>query len=375
MRIFIPRDTGFLSFLNWFMGSVSSTKEPLYPFLNTHLQHLINKKSQNFCYNDVRVLNSWFLYFEPIVYSEFPKDEDSHESVSMEDVLECFKQRKVTQGWSGAIEFLFFHIADFVRHSEQSELFSKWREKSHEIYSRYIRPKPHILRAVNELSARVCAEAEVSDMTQFIGVHYRNPSHVKEQGKILFRDYFDKIDELLVKHPDSHIYLATDTDLAVAVFKERYGSLLHYSRSVYRTSVDDFVDWVFARENSPTDKEGFVGGKGYDSHAKVSETMDPHRCRKMGEDILVDMLMISKCAYFVHTISNFTITLSYVNPKIELLSVKDIDPAKYIQKEPASLNTQDSDEVFSSIRVRNQPEDLLEADRMYFNKVEGILNH
>jgi len=373
MRVFIPRDTGFLSFLNWLMGSICLTKEPLYPFMNIEIQKTINKKLEHFCYNDKTVVNSWFLYFEPIVYdfksSQNPEN-SSHETIHIKDVLTCIQKKQVTQGWDGAKEFLFFHIADLLRNNKRKHVFQEWRNRTHKLFSKCIRPKPHITNKVNEIEAKLCLEASVQTMESFIAVHYRNPSHVKEQGKIHFQNYFDKIDDILQKQPDLHIYLATDTEFAVAVFKQKYESRLHYLQDVYRTSADDFIDWIFARDSEPTNKEGFVGGKGYDSHAKVAETMEPDRCRKMGIDVLVDMLLISKCKFFVHTISNFTITLSYVNPNIELVAAKEIDQIAYLkQMKKEALEMQGKrDDKFACITVRDKPDDFEKTQCMFFNK-------
>lgn len=366
-----------MSFLNWLMGSICLTKEPLYPFMNIEVQKAMNKKLSNFCYNDKTVPNSWFLYFEPIVYDR----NSSHETIRIQDVLKCLQKRQVTQGWDGAKEFLFFHIADHLRNHHQKHLFQEWRNRTHKLFSRYIRPKPYILNKVNEMQVQFCKEANVATMESFIAVHYRNPTHVKEQGKIYFEDYFDKIDNILKKEPALHIYLATDTEFAVAVFKQKYAHRLHYLRDVYRTSADDFIDWIFARDSESTDNEGFVGGKGYDSHSKVSETMEPERCRKMGIDVLVDVLLISKCKFFVHTISNFTITLSYLNPNIELIAAKKIDQLAYLkqlkkealERQGSNLGTEASPfdklgKEFTRIKVRDKPDDFAKTDCIFFNK-------
>lgn len=381
MRVFIPRDTGFLSFLNWLMGSICLTKEPLYPFMNMELQKTINKKLDHFCYNDKTVVNSWFLYFEPIVYDfkTSQKIDRSHETLHIKDVLTCIQNKQVTQGWDGAKEFLFFHIADILRNHDRKQVFQQWRNRTHKVFSRYIRPKPYITNKVNQIVTELCLEANVPTMESFIAVHHRNPSHVKEQGKIHFQEYFDKIDDILNRQPDLHIYLATDTEFAVAVFKQKYEGRLHYLRDVYRTSADDLIDWIFARDSEPTDKEGFVGGKGYDSHAKVAETMEPERCRKMGIDVLLDIFLISKCKFFVHTISNFTITLSYLNPTIELVAVKEIDQIAYLKQmkkevlemQRSNLATVPFDKPgneWTCIKVRDNPDDFEKTDRMFFNK-------
>ena len=383
MRVFIPRDTGFLSFLNWFMGSLCVTKEPLFPLLNYDIQKVINKDCKNFCYNARAVFNSWFLYFEPI---RFKNEHIKHENLDPSSLMKTLLQKKITQGWDGSKEFMFFPIAEALRRKADPKVFQRWRNIMHVRFSSLIRPNKTILTTVDLLHKRICGEAGTD---RFIAVHYRNPSHVKEQGEVRFEDYFSKIDELLEKCPTHHIYLATDTDLGVAVFKQRYGSILHYSDDVYRTSMDDFMEWVYNRSTKTTDREGFVGGKGYDSHAKASEKMDSKLCVKMGVDVLTDVLMIAKCDYFVHTISNFTITLSYVNPTIELVSVNervDLNPVNErvdsnsvadssSANERVDSNPVDSSEKnmdfghvsFENITVKKDADNLFGTKCLYFN--------
>lgn len=365
MRLFIPRDTGFLSFLNWFMGSLCVTREELFPLMNHDIQKIVNVNSKNFCYNDSTLFNSWFLYFEPI---RFKNETLKHEELNPKVVLENIMSRKITQGWDGSKEFMFFPIADALRRKADPEAFKRWRNVVHLFFLKHIRPRRHILDMVDSLHKRICTEAGTD---RFIAVHFRNPSHVKEQGELRFDQYFLKIDALLKTHPNHHIYLATDTQLGVAVFKERYGSILHYSKEVYRTSVDDFMDWVYMRCNKDTDDEGFVGGKGYDSHAKISEAMDPVLCRKMGTDVLVDVLLIAKCQYFVHTISNFTITLSYVNPMIELISVNEKETTIPVEAHESNshpcVNTKKSTVPFGNVMVKSKPDDMVHTNCLYFN--------
>lgn len=374
MRLFIPRDTGFLSFLNWFMGSLCVTRDELFPLLNYDIQKALNVHSKNFCYNDKTVFNSWFLYFEPI---RFKNETLKHEHLNPEAILELFRKRAITQGWDGSKEFLFFPIADALRRKADPESFQRWRNVVHLFFLKHIRPRRHILERVDSLHKRICAKAGTD---RFIAVHYRNPSHVKEQGEVRFEQYFLKIDALLKAHPNHHIYLATDTELGIAVFKQRYGGILHHSTDVYRTSVDDFMDWVYTRASKETDREGFVGGKGYDSHAKVSERMDPALCTKMGTDVLVDIFMIAKCQYFVHTISNFTITLSYVNPTIELVSVNEqpitvpieghgSNSSGFRQFESSSSSTDQTipSTFFGTVTVKSTPDDIINTKCLYFN--------
>ena len=123
-------------------------------------------------------------------------------------------------------------------------------------------------------------------------------------------------------YPSKPIFLATDTDLSVAVFKNRYGDRLIYDTGIYRSSVDDILDWSFERSYKETDDVGLVGGKGYDSHSKLSQNHDNKLGTEMGIEVLVDAELLCRCSHFVHTISNITIAVSYLDPDVIMVPVK-----------------------------------------------------
>jgi hypothetical protein len=43
----------------------------------------------------------------------------------------------------------------------------------------------------------------------------------------------------------------------------------------------------------------------------------------MGVEVLVDAELLSRCSHFVHTVSNMTIAVSYLNPDVILIPVKE----------------------------------------------------
>ena len=313
MALFIPRDAGFLSVLNWYV-SVRCLNEKVYPFVHREVLELVNKRCNHFCYYDTNVENSWFLFFEPTDYT--------HKTIDLQTVLHHVRNNRYTQGWEGRKELMFFPIADRFRKSNQVQ-FQKWRNEINALFRRNIRYSVLVTETIAKKERAFTHVANVPNMRSFVGVHYRNPSHCKEQGIVHFKDYFKCIDTILEKHPSQRIFLATDTELGVAVFKNRYGSRLIYDTDVHRTSADDFLDWCFARSSHETDGEGLVGGKGYDAHAKLAQNHDNELGKDMGVEVLVDAELLSRCSHFVHTVSNMTIAVSYLNPDVILIPVKE----------------------------------------------------
>jgi hypothetical protein len=211
---------------------------------------------------------------------------------------------KRTQGEIAPSEF---RIPSETTKLMKSDTFQAWRFGVHCFYAKYVKPRQYILAQV----AKVC-EAFSEHM---IAVHFRHPSHCCEQGAIYLQEYFDLIDKH-TKH-NTKIYLATDTEFGVAAFKHKYGDRIVYNTAISRTSIDNILEWAFARGNAKTDNVGFVGNKGYELHhenAGMSGT-------KLGEDVICDVLTICRCNVFIHSLSNIALAVSYINPHIEMVMV------------------------------------------------------
>lgn len=300
--VFVPRDAGFFSVFNFFIGMLS-TGAKIYPFWNTSAIKSINALDtiQHFCYVDASKENSWFEYFKPIVFDE---DDHIHTSLNMSNIYEY----AISKGDISPSEFLIPKKEHFLKGD-----IGDWRQRIHECYCRYIR----ISDPVQNLAHMFVAECFPDEDTPVIAVHYRHPSHCCEEGFIPVSKYFEKVDELLQKHPSAHVFLATDTHFGVVAFKDKYGEKLIYNISITRTSLDNLLEWAYARGLGETDTVGFINNKGYELQHVVCA--DNTTSTKIGYDVLVDALCLSKCNWFVHTLSNVSFAVSYINPNIDMI--------------------------------------------------------
>lgn len=291
--MFVPRDAGFFSVFNYFIGLVHSGYK-VYPYWNYSKTLEINKRElRHFCYMDKTIDNSWFEYFEPIKY--YKNDENNLKN-----------NFKIIQGEETPKEFKY---VNFRQNLQMINNFSVWRRAVNLTYNQYIKVNKNILKIVDDT---------IKSDEDIIGVHYRHPSHHCEQGKVYFKDYFEKIDNILIQFPDAKIFLASDNDLGIIVFKDRYKEKIIYNQDVKRTSVDNILEWSFASLDAKSDKLGFINNVGYQSHYDAEQSI------KMGKDVLIDALCLSKCRWLVHAVSNITFAVSYINPNIELLYVNSV---------------------------------------------------
>ena len=295
-----PRDAGFFSVFNYFMGLLS-TDAIVYPFWNAQYMKIINRIShlQHFCYLNPNIENSWFEYFQPIAYHD---DDHTHTEITTSIAQRMpFSQRTL-------YEFEIPRKEHFLRSDIQ-----EWRERVHTYFTKYIK----FSDAVNQKVHEFVSNNFPTDGTPVIAVHYRHPSHSCEEGFVPISRYFNKIDELLSQHPNARIFLATDTHFGVIAFKAEYGERLFYNTSITRTSLDNLLEWAYARGTGITDGVGFINNKGYELQ-HVSCALNMTDC-KIGYDVLVDTICLSKCDWFVHTLSNLSLAVSYMNPKTEMI--------------------------------------------------------
>jgi hypothetical protein len=293
---FIPRDAGFFSVFNYLIGSIINGSR-VYPYLNKHKLLEKNKVLNHFSYLDTTVDNSWFNFFEPIKYYI---DDDTHNSEN----IHLYHQ---TQGEYASSEFKYpYETINLYK----SDNFNIWRYNVNNYYKQYIKPRSDIL----ERSKNIINSLSSPDI---IGVLVRHPAHNCEQSKtILFEDYYNKIDELLINNNTAIIYLTTDNDFALSAFKHRYNDKLYYDIDSGRSSCDDILNWAMARGTGKIDSIGFINNKGYEYHNK--EIIDQ---TKHGKDIITNVLVLASCKWFIYPPSNISLAVSYINPDINMISL------------------------------------------------------
>lgn len=296
--IFIPRDSGFFSAFNFLVGSIVNG-ERLYPYFNRQALLNKNKICKQFCYwtnNN----NSWLDFFEPIKYEE-------------NDILHLSSellQLPCSQGENAPKEF---RIPEDTKKllKEDYTRFKQWRINTHNIYSKYIIFKESFISYLNQIF-----ESNFNSYT--IGVHYRHPSHHVESGPVFFAQYFHHIDLLITKHPDCKIFVASDTELGIMAFQQRYGNRVKFITSTDRLSLDNILEWAFAMGTGKSDIIGFINNQGYDLHTSRCNYQNNH---KIIYDLLVEVLFLSKCNSIISGVSNIPLAISYMNPNIDMVII------------------------------------------------------
>jgi hypothetical protein len=296
---FIPRDAGFFSVFNFYIGCLSLGLRAYPLFSKKELLKLNNNINEHFCYWTTNE-NCWFDYFEPV---KFFDNDQSHNN-------NTYKLFTKSRGEIAPTEFRI--PKDTKNLIQDKERFNQWRHEVHQVYKQYIKYRPEILSKIDEFwNSHINSSC-------IIGVHYRHPSHFVESGKIYLEDYFTKIDDILSSNPDAQIFLATDSNFGIYAFQEKYGNKVFYIKNVERLSMPEFLHWCFSLADGKADDVGFINGKGFELHHKRVNLTDNY---KLTVDLLSEVLCLSNCNYMVHTTSNVALAISYINPNLELVSL------------------------------------------------------
>jgi hypothetical protein len=123
---------------------------------------------------------------------------------------------------------------------------------------------------------------------QIVGVHYRGTDKSSESVRVPY----EYVSDMLTKYNRAHFFVATDEDQFLEFMRERHGSrVLHY-------------DSLRSKDCTPI-------------HLFASD-LDKYR---VGEDALVDCLLLSKCHILLRTESNLSQACSFFNPKLDVVSI------------------------------------------------------
>lgn len=202
----------------------------------------------------------WQRFFEPLAFPNTPRNERStwaYADLSMTG-LHAYRMYKRGSGWRTAYGRTF---------------------------SQHVHVREDLRRRVHELwqdggAGRRC-----------VGVHYRHPGHAHECPRpIPSVDTFIERTRSLLGGGSACVVLATDVHEAVERFRAAFGERLLVQPDVARAHIAD------------------------DQHDhKVLPSV------ALGEQALIDALLLARCDAMVHTVSNLATAVGYMNPQLRMV--------------------------------------------------------
>jgi hypothetical protein len=125
-----------------------------------------------------------------------------------------------------------------------------------------------------------------------IGVHYRHPEHSHECPREApsMDTFIDRTRSLLARSKGASVVLATDVREAVESFRDAFGERLLVQPDVARAPAGETqYDWG----------------------------LPP--CAELGEQALIDALLLARCDVLLHTTSNIATAVGYMNPRLRMV--------------------------------------------------------
>ena len=256
--MYVPNDTDFFGALNH-MLAIFTQGCRVYPFLNIDtFEEKHKQKPGHFIHLDKSVENSWFEFFEPI---SFFKNDDTH-----------INTKSLT---------LFTHTHGID--PSNCDII-----QLHNIYKVYIKTN----NTINERITK-CWNCD-SD----IGVYFPQPQNAFSKTSF-FDKYFVAINELLSENSLARIFLYTDYDIALLVFKNKYGDSLLYDSDFSRIGHDSILQGCLNNTINTT----------------LSENIFDH-----GIDEISNAICLSKCQWLICSSEcNLTKTVQIMNPNVKII--------------------------------------------------------
>lgn len=255
-------------------------------------------KFTSFCYGTKADGNLWLKFCYPLMEVALPEelynDPEYLENAVMYDDYNEKNEPNLT----------YIHAYKLYK----SDDFKNWRKWYNAFFRKHIRFREHITSQVETF------KANNFDSPMIIGCHVRHPSHgIEQPGKSLptVELYQRMIIERVAGLQDWKVFLATDQDSVVDSFEKLFGDRLIYRQDVNRVSFDH--DKAFKQLS--TDEQNREGHQ-------IQHIMAADQSKwttQMGDEVIIDALLLSKCDVFIHVTSNIATAVSYMNPDIEMI--------------------------------------------------------
>lgn len=246
-------------------------------------------------YNGVKTANIWEYYFEPVSsysakkilpktkinpYGQFkPEKDDPRIKISFKFHGQSYDYEP------GGCWDTTIHPPEICLNNPTED----GRKYVNGLIERYIEIKPIVLDKMNEFYQ------QNMQGSYMLGVHIRGCNDLgPSQGVDPMKRYVKYTRKYLEKYPDAKVFVATDYRKALQIMVSEFGDKICF-RKVIRS-----------KNRNPVQ---------YGCHAKRKHRPGGPR---VGEEVLIDALLLSKCQYLIRGFSNVASCASFFNPRMGL---------------------------------------------------------
>lgn len=214
-----------------------------------------------FIYGTERDGELWRHFFEPLDFPEAP-------------ATERFTWEYADLSMTGLHAYRMYKRGD------------RWRTIYGRAFDEHVRVREGIRRRVLEIWK------DGGDPRHAIGVHYRHPGHDHEcpRASPPLEVFIERTRRLLGSNRSTLVVLATDVHEALEAFRAEFGERLLVQPNVVRAGMEEDQD-------------------DYGAIPSV----------KLGEQALIDVLLLARCEALLHVVSNIATAVGYINPRLRMV--------------------------------------------------------
>ncbi|MBH9659721.1 glycosyltransferase [Burkholderia multivorans] len=303
-------DGGFFSVFNAFMSHLVWDQRDkrchmVLPDWNVDrmIKRMGTSQFMSFCYGRPNEGNVWSKLFEPLYgLSDADMDDENFLYAKGRPPVAVFNHEREPQ-------LTYVHAYKLYKSGQ----FSRIRAQYNKVFKDHVRLRPRYQHELDQFRAKFNGKF-------MIAAHVKHPSHVIEQpsGKIAhIQSYIDGIKYQLKTRgfernsSEWAVFLATDQDRVVNVFKAEFGDKVFCYEDVRRTTEaeDARYDQLGAEERR---------AEGFQVQHLVAANPDTWDVR-MAWEVVRDAITMAHCNVLLHIVSNVSTAVSYMNPDIELV--------------------------------------------------------
>ena len=242
----------------------------------------------------------WNNYFEPV--SDFTPGDKSCENKPLV-TMDLYLVTPGVHGFSGAPKaWRYEYLPDYITkpHVPLNDWLAPQRHTAHDVLKRYIRFLPHIKENAEIVNPYCSIE------NSCLGLHIRHSDKAAGRRQLDTDDFLPYVEAFLASG-GKWVYLATDSSNVVEHIKSKWPDRV---LKVIRSMGDDIV-----RSNS------------------LEAVFDIGSHHRTNEEILVEILALSKCQFLIHGLSAVTESSIWINIDLHYTSVNLEDPQHLEEKD------------------------------------------
>jgi hypothetical protein len=221
----------------------------------------VNENTPLFVYGTEQDGELWQRFFEPLDFPDAPAEERASYEYADLAMTGLHAYRMYKRG-------------------------SHWRAE----YGRAFAGRVHVREELRRRAAELWRDGAGGPRN--VGVHYRHPEHSHECPRDMpAMDAFIARTRAIIEHePSASVVLATDVREAVDGFRDAFGERLLVQPDVARSPAN-----------------------------AMQYAWDAPRGVRMGQQALIDALLLARCDVLVHTTSNLATAVGYMNPRLRMV--------------------------------------------------------